>query len=284
MAKKALELNHISMRFNLGKEKTDTLKDYVIKFFRREIKYNEFWALKDVTFSVEKGDRVGILGLNGAGKSTLLKVIAGVFKPTEGTVKKSGKVAPLIELGAGFEKEYTGSENIFLNGALLGYTREFIEDKYDEIVEFSELGEFINVPVKNYSSGMRARLGFSIATMVSPEILILDEVLSVGDAKFRKKSEKKILDMFQDGVTVLFVSHSLAQVKRLCNKAMILDHGTLIAYGDIEEVAAQYEKILSSCEDMSLLPAAVRKQIKKKKKLAAKKKREREKKAQGGTN
>ena len=284
MAKKALELNHISMRFNLGKEKTDTLKDYVIKFFRREIKHSEFWALKDVTFSVERGDRVGILGLNGAGKSTLLKVIAGVFKPTEGTVKKSGKVAPLIELGAGFEKEYTGSENIFLNGALLGYSRDFIEDKYDEIVEFSELGEFINVPVKNYSSGMRARLGFSIATMVSPEILILDEVLSVGDAKFRKKSEKKILDMFQDGVTVLFVSHSLEQVKRLCNKAMILDHGKLIAYGDIEEVAAQYEKILSSCEDMSLLPAAVRKQIKKKKKLAAKKKREREKKAQGGTN
>lgn len=273
------------MRFNLGKEKTDTLKDYVIKFFRREIKHSEFWALKDVTFSVERGDRVGILGLNGAGKSTLLKVIAGVFKPTEGTVKKSGKVAPLIELGAGFEKEYTGSENIFLNGALLGYSRDFIEDKYDEIVEFSELGEFINVPVKNYSSGMRARLGFSIATMVSPEILILDEVLSVGDAKFRKKSEKKILDMFQDGVTVLFVSHSLEQVKRLCNKAMILDHGKLIAYGDIEEVAAQYQKILSSCEDMSLLPAAVRKQMKKKKKkLAAKEKREREKNAQGGIN
>lgn len=261
------------MRFNLSKEKTDTLKDYVIKFFRREIKYNEFWALKDVSFSVEKGDRVGILGLNGAGKSTLLKVIAGVFKPTEGTVKKSGKVAPLIELGAGFEKEYTGSENIYLNGALLGYSREFIEEKYDEIVEFSELGEFIDVPVKNYSSGMRARLGFSIATMVSPEILILDEVLSVGDAKFRKKSEKKILDMFDEGVTVLFVSHSLAQVKRLCNKAMILDHGRLIAYGDIEEVAAQYEKILGSCEDMDLLPAAVRKQMKKKKKLAEKKAR-----------
>ncbi len=273
MGKKALVLSHIGMRFNLSKEKTDTLKDYMIKFFRREIKYNEFWALKDVSFSVEKGDRVGILGLNGAGKSTLLKVIAGVFKPTEGTVKKSGKVAPLIELGAGFEKEYTGSENIYLNGALLGYSREFIEEKYDEIVEFSELGEFIDVPVKNYSSGMRARLGFSIATMVSPEILILDEVLSVGDAKFRKKSEKKIMDMFDVGVTVLFVSHSLAQVKRLCNKAMILEHGRLIAYGDIEEVAAQYEEILGSCEDMDLLPAAVRKQMKKKKKLAAKKAR-----------
>ena len=264
MAKKALELNHISMRFNLGKEKTDTLKDYVIKFFRREIKYNEFWALKDVTFSVERGDRVGILGLNGAGKSTLLKVIAGVFKPTEGTVKKSGKVAPLIELGAGFEKEYTGAENIYLNGALLGYSREFIQEKYDEIIKFSELGEFIDVPVKNYSSGMRARLGFSIATMVSPEILILDEVLSVGDAKFRKKSEKKIMDMFDDGVTVLFVSHSLEQVRRLCNKAMILDHGKLIAYGDIKEIADYYEKMLDGCSDMSLLPAATRKELEKK--------------------
>lgn len=279
MGKKALELSHIGMRFNLSKEKTDTLKDYVIKFFRREIKYNEFWALKDVSFAVEKGDRVGVLGLNGAGKSTLLKVIAGVFKPTEGTVKKSGKVAPLIELGAGFEKEYTGSENIFLNGALLGYSREFIEEKYDEIVEFSELGEFIDVPVKNYSSGMRARLGFSIATMVSPEILILDEVLSVGDAKFRKKSEKKILNMFDDGVTVLFVSHSLAQVKRLCNKAMILDHGRLLTYGDIDEVAAQYEEILGSCKDMDLLPATVRKQMKKKQKLEAKRARAAAKKA-----
>ena len=264
MEKNALELSHIGMRFNLSKEKTDTLKDYVIKFFRRELKYNEFWALKDVSFSVEKGDRVGILGLNGAGKSTLLKVIAGVFKPTEGTLKKRGKVAPLIELGAGFEKEYTGAENIYLNGALLGYSREFIQEKYDEIIKFSELGEFIDVPVKNYSSGMRARLGFSIATMVSPEILILDEVLSVGDAKFRKKSEKKIMDMFDDGVTVLFVSHSLEQVRRLCNKAMILDHGKLIAYGDIKEIADYYEKMLDGCSDMSLLPAATRKELEKK--------------------
>lgn len=265
MGKNALELSHIGMRFNLSKEKTDTLKDYVIKFFRRELKFNEFWALKDVSFSVEKGDRVGILGLNGAGKSTLLKVIAGVFKPTEGTVKKSGKVAPLIELGAGFESEYTGAENIYLNGALLGYSREFIEEKYNEIVTFSELGEFIDVPVKNYSSGMRARLGFSIATTVSPEILILDEVLSVGDAKFRKKSEKKIMDMFDEGVTVLFVSHSLEQVRRLCNKAMILDHGKLIAYGDIEEVADYYETMLDGCTDKSLMPAATRKEMEKKK-------------------
>ena len=285
MGKKALELEHISMRFNLSKEKTDTLKDYMIKAIRRQLKFNEFWALKDVSFSVEKGDRVGILGLNGAGKSTLLKVVAGVFKPTEGTVKKVGKVAPLIELGAGFENEYTGAENIFLNGALLGYSKEFIKEKYDEIIEFSELGEFIDVPVKNYSSGMRARLGFSIATTVSPEILILDEVLSVGDAKFRKKSEKKIMDMFDEGVTVLFVSHSLEQVRRLCNKAMILDHGKLISYGDIDEIAEQYEEILDDCSDLSKLPAAARKELeqrRKQKKEAEKKeaeKKEAEKKA-----
>ena len=275
MGKKALELSHISMRFNLSKEKTDTLKDYMIKAIRRQLKFNEFWALKDVSFSVEKGDRVGILGLNGAGKSTLLKVIAGVFKPTEGTVKKVGKVAPLIELGAGFENEYTGAENIFLNGALRGYSKEFIQEKYNEIIEFSELGEFIDVPVKNYSSGMRARLGFSIATTVSPEILILDEVLSVGDAKFRKKSEKKIMDMFDQGVTVLFVSHSLEQVRRLCNKAMILDHGKLVAYGDIEEVADQYEAMLDDCSDLSKLPAAARKELEQRRKQ----KKEAEKKA-----
>ena len=275
MGKHALELSHISMRFNLSKEKTDTLKDYVIKAVRRQLKFNEFWALKDVSFSVEKGDRVGILGLNGAGKSTLLKVVAGVFKPTEGTVKKVGKVAPLIELGAGFENEYTGAENIYLNGALLGYSKDFIRQKYDEIVEFSELGEFIDVPVKNYSSGMRARLGFSIATAVSPEILILDEVLSVGDAKFRKKSEKKIMDMFDQGVTVLFVSHSLEQVRRLCNKAMILDHGKLIAYGDIKTVADQYAAMLDDCTDLSKLPAAAKKEVEQRRK----KKQEAEKKA-----
>ena len=275
MGKHALELSHISMRFNLRKEKTDTLKDYVIKAVRRQLKFNEFWALKDVSFSVEKGDRVGILGLNGAGKSTLLKVVAGVFKPTEGTVKKVGKVAPLIELGAGFENEYTGAENIYLNGALLGYSKDFIRQKYDEIVEFSELGEFIDVPVKNYSSGMRARLGFSIATAVSPEILILDEVLSVGDAKFRKKSEKKIMDMFDQGVTVLFVSHSLEQVRRLCNKAMILDHGKLIAYGDIGTVADQYAAMLDDCTDLSKLPAAAKKEVEQRRK----KKQEAEKKA-----
>ena len=239
----AIIVDNVSMKFNLSKEKVDSLKDYIIKSIKKEIKYNEFWALQNVSFTVEKGDRVGILGLNGAGKSTLLKVIAGVFKPTEGSVTKHGKMVPLLELGAGFDPQYTGKENIYLYGAMLGYSKEFIDEKYDEIVKFSELKDFIDVPIKNYSSGMKSRLGFSIATVVSPKILILDEVLSVGDAKFRKKSEKKVLSMFDSGVTVLFVSHSLAQVQRICNKAMILEKGKLIAYGDIDTISEQYEKM-----------------------------------------
>ena len=239
----AIIVDNVSMKFNLSKEKVDSLKDYIIKSIKKEIKYNEFWALQNVNFEVQKGDRVGILGLNGAGKSTLLKVIAGVFKPTEGKVIKNGRLVPLLELGAGFDPQYTGRENIYLYGAMLGYSKEFIDEKYDEIVKFSELKDFIDVPIKNYSSGMKSRLGFSIATVVSPKILILDEVLSVGDAKFRKKSEKKVLSMFDSGVTVLFVSHSLAQVQRICNKAMILEKGKLIAYGDIDTISKQYEKM-----------------------------------------
>ena len=244
MSKTAIEVDNVSMKFNLSREKVDSLKDYIFKTIKREIQYNEFWALKNVSFSVEKGDRVGILGLNGAGKSTLLKVISGVFKPTEGHVDKHGKMVPLLELGAGFDPQYTGKENIYLYGAMLGYTKKFIDSKFDEIVEFSELQKFMDVPVKNYSSGMKSRLGFSIATVVEPKILILDEVLSVGDAKFRKKSEKKIMSMFDSGVTVLFVSHSLEQVQRLCNKAMILEKGKLIAYGDIAPISEQYSKMI----------------------------------------
>ena len=240
-----LKVDHVGMQFNLSAEKVDDLKEFIIKKLKRQITYKEFWALKDVSFELKKGERLGILGLNGAGKSTLLKVIAGVLKATEGSVTTKGKVVPLLELGAGFDKQYTGKENIFLYGAMLGYTKEFITKKYEEILEFSELGDFINVPVKNYSSGMKARLGFSIATIVEPEILILDEVLSVGDAKFRKKSEKRIKDMFDKGVTVLFVSHSLEQVKRLCDRAIILEHGHIIANGTVEEVSAIYEEKLN---------------------------------------
>ncbi len=243
MAKPAIVVDNISMMFNLHQEKVDNLKEYFIKLITRKLRFNEFWALNDISFTVEKGDRVGILGFNGAGKSTLLKVIAGVLKPTKGTVKVNGIVAPMLELGAGFDMNYSGRENIFLYGATMGYSRKFIEEKYDEIVEFSELGDFIDVPVKNYSSGMRARLGFAIATAVEPQILILDEVLSVGDAKFKKKSEAKIRSMFDKGITVLFVSHSVNQVLNICNKAIILEKGKIIAQGDAKEICAQYEKM-----------------------------------------
>ncbi|MCM1287599.1 MAG: ABC transporter ATP-binding protein [Clostridium sp.] len=238
-----ITLTDVGMRFNLSREKVDSVKEYFIKRIKRELSFNEFWALRDISFTVEQGDRVGILGLNGAGKSTLMKVIAGVFKPTEGTVEKQGVIAPMIELGAGFDMQYTGAENIFLYGAVLGHSRKFMEEKYDEIVDFSELREFIDVPLKNYSSGMRARLGFAIATAVSPDILILDEVLSVGDAKFKKKSEKKIRDMMDKGITVLFVSHNMEQVRRICNKALVLERGRLIKYGDMEETVSAYESM-----------------------------------------
>ena len=239
-----IRLEHVGMRFNLSKEKVDSVKEYVIKLLKRDLHFNEFWALKDIDFSIYKGDRVGVLGLNGAGKSTLMKVVAGVFRPTEGSVTKKGVLAPMIELGAGFDKQYTGAENIFLYGAVLGHSRAFMEEKFDEIVEFSELKEFIDVPLKNYSSGMKARLGFSIATVVEPDVLILDEVLSVGDAKFRKKSEKKLMDMMDKGITVLFVSHNLDQVKRICNKAMILEKGRMKCYGDIDEVVPVYKEMI----------------------------------------
>ncbi|MCD8010259.1 MAG: ABC transporter ATP-binding protein [Lachnospiraceae bacterium] len=244
MEKYALKVDNVGMKFNLSTEKIDSLKDYVLKSIKREVSYDEFWALRNVSFELQPGERLGILGLNGAGKSTLLKVIAGVFKPTEGRVIRQGKIAPLLELGAGFDKQYTGRENIYLYGAVLGYSKEFIDSKYDEIVKFSGLKKFIDVPLMNYSSGMKSRLGFSIATVVEPDILILDEVLSVGDSKFRRKSENKIMKMFDSGVTVLFVSHSLAQVQRLCNKAMILDHGQVKAFGGIDEVSAIYERML----------------------------------------
>lgn len=244
MGKELLRVEHVGMKFNLSKERTKSIKEYVARLIpHKRSAEDEFWALKDVSFTVEEGDRIGILGLNGAGKSTLLKVVAGVFKPTEGKVTAKGKIVPLLELGAGFDKNYTGRENIFLYGAVLGYSRKYMESKYDEIVKFSGLGQFIDVPIKNYSSGMKTKLGFSIATIAEPDILILDEVLSVGDRKFRKKSERKVKQMMKGGTSVLFVSHSLAQVKRICNKAMILNHGKMVAIGDVEEISELYLKI-----------------------------------------
>lgn len=239
-----VEVNDIGMEFNLSQEKTDNLKEYAIKLIKRELLYQAFWALQGVSFKVEKGDKVGIVGLNGAGKSTLLKLIAGVMKPTKGSIKVRGKIVPLLQLGAGFDPSYTGRENIFLNGALLGYSKKFLESKFDDIVEFSELEEFIDVPIKNYSSGMNARLGFSIATMVEPEILILDEVLSVGDAKFQKKSQQKMKSLLGSNTTVLFVSHSIEHVRSLCNKAIWLEKGSLVMQGPADEVCDAYMRSL----------------------------------------
>ena len=192
MGETVIKVENVGMEYNLNKEKVDNLKEYVIKFLKRELKFTKFWALRGVTFEVEKGDKLGIIGLNGAGKSTLLKLISGVIKPTEGTIEIKGKIVPLLELGSGFDHEYTGRENIYLKGSLLGYSKKYLDEKIDEIIEFSELGDFIDIPLKNYSTGMSARLAFSIATVVEPEIMILDEVLAVGDAKFREKSEARM--------------------------------------------------------------------------------------------
>lgn len=260
----AISVQNVTMSFSLNKEKVDNLKEYVIKLITKKLEYKKFHALQNVSFDVKKGEHLAILGFNGAGKSTLLKTIVGVYKPTSGKIEKCGVIAPLLELGAGFDPNYSGKENIFLYGAILGYSREYIQSKYDEIVEFSELGHFINVPLKNYSSGMKARLGFSIATAVEPDVLILDEVLSVGDAKFRTKSLKKVQSMFQKGVTVLFVSHSIDQVKAICDKAILLDHGKIIAQGDVEEVSDIYDEMTRGARDSKAKAMKEEKEILKK--------------------
>lgn len=238
-----IKVNNVSMRFNLGIEKNFSLKQFFIDFLSGKKKEkSQFWALSDVSFDVEKGEVIGFVGTNGAGKSTLLKVIAGVMKPTKGNVEIGGKICPMIELGAGFDMDLTARENIFLNGAVLGYTKQFIEEKFDEIVEFSELHNFLDVPVRNFSSGMIARLAFSIATVVDPEILIVDEILSVGDIAFQKKSENKMRSMIGGGTTVLFVSHSIEQIKKLCDRAVWLDHGKVKQIGPVKEICEKYIK------------------------------------------
>ena len=230
----AISVKNLSMEFKVSKDKIDTLKEFVI----RTIKI--VTALEDVSFDIPNGDRVGIIGFNGAGKSTLLKILAGVYDATEGTIEVKGKIAPLLELGSGFDPNYTGKNNIFLNGAFLGYSEDFLKEKYDEILEFSELGEAIDYHVKTYSSGMRAKLAFSIATIVEPDILILDEILSVGDIRFRKKSADKIRSLINSGITVLLVSHSVAQIRDLCNKAIWIDEGKLKMYGEVNKVCDAY--------------------------------------------
>lgn len=238
-----ISAEHVSMKFNLSSEKFDNFKEYFIKALKRQISYDEFWALNDVSFTIRKGESLGLIGLNGSGKSTMLKTIAGVLKPTKGKVQVFGTVAPLIELGAGFDMDLTARENVFLNGALLGYRREEMEKHYDDIVEFSELENFMNVPVKNFSSGMISRLAFSIATIGTPDILICDEVLSVGDFRFQQKCEERIQQMIDKGTTILFVSHSIDQVKKICNKILWLDHGNVKMFGDAEEICNVYSKM-----------------------------------------
>ncbi len=237
-----IKVDNVSMRFNLGQDKVNTLKEFLIKKAKRQIKKEEFWALKNISIEVKPGEVLGLVGSNGAGKSTLLKVIAGVMKPTIGSVTKQGSIAPMIELGAGFDMELTARENVFLNGAILGYTKQFLESKYDEIVAFAELPAFMDVPVRNFSSGMVARLAFSIATLVAPEILIVDEILSVGDPPFQQKSQDKMLTMIHGGATVVFVSHAMAQIEKICTKVMWLDHGEIRMVGDVHEVLSEYDK------------------------------------------
>lgn len=239
-------LKNVSMKFNLGVEKDNSLKMIFINLFtpRKKKKKDYFWALKDIDFRINKGDVVGIIGANGAGKSTLLKVVSGVYKPTTGTVEVNGKISPMIELGAGFDPELTARENIYLNGAILGYSKEFLEQKFDDIVEFSELKDFLDVPVKNFSSGMVAKLAFSISTIVDPEVLIVDEILSVGDIKFQEKSKNKMMSMIEGGTTVLYVSHSIDSIKELCSKVIWLDHGKIVKMGDTKEICDEYYKKL----------------------------------------
>ena len=236
-----IKANNISMRFNLGIEKNFSFKQAFINILsgkKKEKSY--FWALNDVSFEVKKGEVVGFIGNNGAGKSTLLKIIAGVMKPTKGSVDIYGNICPMIKLGAGFDYDLTARENIYLNGAVLGYSKEFIDSKFNEIVDFSELKDFLDVPVRNFSSGMIARLAFSIATIVDPEILIVDEILSVGDIAFQQKSENKMKSMITGGTTVLFVSHSIEQIKNLCNRVVWLEHGKVVKIGPAKQVCEEY--------------------------------------------
>ena len=237
-----VKVEDLGICFNLAKERVDSLKEYFLKFTKGSLHFEEFWALKNVSIEIEKGDFYGLVGINGSGKSTLLKTIAGVFKPTEGKVTVNGTIAPLIELGAGFDMDLTARENIYLNGAVLGFSKKFMDDHFQDIVDFSELHDFLDVPLKNYSSGMVARIAFAIATVVDPDILIADEVLAVGDYAFQEKCEKRMEQLLASGTTVIFVSHSTEQVKRLCNKATWLEHGKIIMSGDADTVCDAYSR------------------------------------------
>jgi len=236
----AISVKNVSMQFNLSKDKVLGLKEYIIKAAKRQLFYEEFWALKDVSFDVKKGEVFGIMGFNGAGKSTLLKIIAGVFKPTNGTVSVIGDIAPLLELGAGFDMEFSARDNVYMNGAMFGHPPDYMDTKYNEIMDFAELWEFEHVALKNFSSGMMGRLGFAVATSIQPSILIVDEILGVGDYRFQEKCETRIKDMINQGVTVLMVSHGIRTIKDMCSRAILLEKGHVVCIGTVDEVCAVY--------------------------------------------
>lgn len=242
MSKKVMiDVQDVTMRFRMNNDRILSLKEFVTTALRGKLEYQEFTALEHVSFQVKKGETLGLIGRNGAGKSTMLKVISGILKPTAGTVTCRGNIVPMLELGSGFDMDLSGRENIFLNGAILGYDEPFLKTKFDEIVDFSELGQFIEVPIRNYSSGMLARLAFSIASVINPEVLIVDEILSVGDAAFQEKSRKRMMELMGGGTTVLFVSHSLDQIREMCNRVVWLDHGKVKAFGATGEICDAYE-------------------------------------------
>lgn len=236
----AVDVENLTIRFNLANQKVDNLKEYFIKLVKKELLFQEFLALQDISFQIRKGEAWGIVGTNGSGKSTLLKAISGILKPYRGKITVNGTIAPLIELGAGFDGELTARENIFLNGCVLGHSERYMKEHFDEIVDFAELENFLDSPIKNYSSGMKARLGFAVATMVQPEILIVDEILAVGDYKFRQKCEQRMSSMLARGTTLLYVSHSIDEVKRLCSHALWLDHGCIVRQGPASEICSLY--------------------------------------------
>lgn len=240
-AENAVELKNVEMHFNMSKEKLESLKEYFLKLVTRKLMFEDFVAVDNVSFNIKKGDVFGIVGLNGSGKSTTLKLISGILTPTRGTVETQGTIAPLIELGAGFDFDLTARENIYLNGSVLGYSKKFMDDKFDDIVEFSEMREFLDTPMKNYSSGMVARIGFAIATVTKPDILIVDEILAVGDFHFQEKCEQRINNMIKGDTTVIIVSHSIEQIERLCKHCVWLEKGKIRMIGDAEEVCAAYK-------------------------------------------
>lgn len=239
-----IDVDHVTVRFNLANQKVDNLKEYFVKMVKKELMFQEFLALQDISFQVHEGEAWGLIGSNGSGKSTMLKAISGILKPYKGSVTVNGSVAPLIELGAGFDQELTARENIFLNGCVLGHTEKFMKEHFDEIVDFAELHKFLDSPIKNYSSGMKARLGFSVATMVRPEILIVDEILAVGDYKFRQKCEQRMTEMLSGGTTLLYVSHNINEVKRLCDHAIWIDKGIARMQGEVNEVCDAYMEVM----------------------------------------